>query len=294
VACGPNPLTWAIVPGATSLEQWPAEFPPINGYSLTSDDSRAVIKSGVGSLYQFRQEISIYGAIETFSFRVRASTRNGSLDRIKGYLDNRGTARSIAMNIPGSEATRWTQARAPQYEHKNGFQWEVSITLEQDRSLERLPESPGGPPDDSTPPIISIVSIPDITAAAEFYEFTIRYSDTQSLINSSSISDGDIQVLRPDGISQSVIVIAKSPSVNAASVDATYRLAGPFSNATNGNYSIYTIGNQISDVAGNSIGSFLVDTFACAIAAAPPSDTTPPTIDSGSSFDSTPPTISSS
>ena len=278
----PNPLTWAIVAGATTSEQWPVEFPPVSGYSLSSDDSRAVIKSGVGSLYQFRQEISIYGAIETFTFRVRVNTRDGSLSRLKTFLDDRGTVRSIAMKVPGTNATRWTQSRSPQYENKNGFYWEVSIALEQDRSLERTitVAPPTGTPADTTPPAVSIVSVPDITTSISDYEFTIRYLDTQSLIDSSTIGNGDIQIIKPSGLGQSVTLVFKAPTANASRIDATYRLAGPFNDTTNGNYSIYMVANQVSDVVGNTIGSFLIDTFNCNVAAAPPSDTTPPTISS--------------
>ena len=131
---------WSLVPGATAAEQWPVEFAPKTGWQPGIDDTAAVTRSNVG-LYTFIQPISIYGATETFTFQVQARTDDkrridpdSSYERLRAFLDPRGTVHPIKGRFPGTNVTKWVQKNPPQYTHQGGGLYEASIVLEQDHT----------------------------------------------------------------------------------------------------------------------------------------------------------------
>ncbi len=97
-------------------------------------------------------------------------------------------------------------------------------------------------------------------------DFTVTYTDNFAL-NNSTIGNGDIRVIGPNGFNQAATLVALAPSGNSTTRTALYRItspAGPWNSLNSGNYSILLQPGQVSDTSGNAmaaatLGSFTVD-----------------------------------
>lgn len=130
-----NPIvqrTWALVPGSTPEEQWPHFAVPLRGFQTVYDDSRASVKSPVGTRYQFKQTIGLYAAVEMLTFKVRVRDSDRSAPRLMDFLRDRGTIKPIKMAVPFTVVNKWTQKTPAQIVNTGDGVYEVSLSFEQD------------------------------------------------------------------------------------------------------------------------------------------------------------------
>ena len=115
---------------------------------------------------------------------------------------------------------------------------------------------------DTTRPSVLTGTFPTITSAANDYIFAIAYSDNV-LISHPSVSSVGVSVTGPGGFNKTPTLISTNPTTNAATITATYRVAGPFSSSDNSNvYTIAVAANAIADTSGNRNLAATVGTFA--------------------------------
>lgn len=129
---------------------------------------------------------------------------------------------------------------------------------------------------DSTAPVANI-SAPNLTAAAQTYQFTVTYSDNVA-IDVSTIDVDNVHVRNSSLINLPIVNAQVDNNSNGAPRSVTYTVAGlngAFSSADNGTYTVVYDAGQVRDTAGNAAASAST-TFQVAIGS-PQQDTTPPT-----------------
>ncbi len=130
---------------------------------------------------------------------------------------------------------------------------------------------------DTTGPSASLTAS-GITAgpAGSLYTFTVRYDDLAG-VNISSIDNADISVTGPNGYAQRATRVSTAPSINTASVTATYSIPAPggtWDFADNGSYTVRQLPTAVTDIFGNTTAAAVLGTFAVNLPAPPPQPST--------------------
>ncbi len=126
---------------------------------------------------------------------------------------------------------------------------------------------------DYTPPVAS-ANPSGVATGASSATFTVAYTDPDDPVLYSSIDGNDIQVTGAAGFSQLATLAGTTPSTNASSITATYRIDspdGPWTQANAGTYTITMQSSQVSDTNNNFVAPGDLGTFQIA-------DITPPTV----------------
>ncbi|MBD1910119.1 MULTISPECIES: Ig-like domain-containing protein [unclassified Leptolyngbya] len=117
---------------------------------------------------------------------------------------------------------------------------------------------------DTVAPSNPTLNAPGVTASTtEPYTFTVTYTDNQA-IQVGSLGDGDVRVTGPGSFSQSATLVSVDTNSDGATRTATYQIIPPGNGwdlAENGSYTVEVLGNQVSDVAGNSLTASTLGTF---------------------------------
>ena len=120
-------------------------------------------------------------------------------------------------------------------------------------------------------PSAAVVNTGDITSEGVLEQvIDIRYTDN-SAVDVSSLGNGDVIVVAPNGDELAVIFVSSNPSSDAATVTASYRLAAPggtWDPSENGGYQIRLVANEVNDTEQNSARPVVAGTFDVAIPAA--------------------------
>ncbi len=91
----------------------------------------------------------------------------------------------------------------------------------------------------------------------------VEFSDDM-LVDASTVGAGDITVTAPNGTTFHPTFLFSTPSQNAKTISATYRLnalGGSWDAADNGNYRIRIGSGQVTDVSGNAVPSGQIGSF---------------------------------
>lgn len=94
-------------------------------------------------------------------------------------------------------------------------------------------------------------------SGASVATITVVYADN-GLINFSTLGTGDITVDGPGGFTATPTLKSTTPSVNAASITATYEFTPPggtWTNDDNGDYTISIAASQVADTLGNFVAA---------------------------------------
>ena len=126
------------------------------------------------------------------------------------------------------------------------------------------------PPVDTTPPtVVSVSPVSGSTGVATGASVTVTFSEP---LNPTSVSSNTIQLRN-----SSFILVPATVSYNASNNTATLAPTSPLANGAM--YMVTVVGgaNGVKDLAGNALATSLLTTFTT-VAAAPPVDTTAPTV----------------
>lgn len=127
--------------------------------------------------------------------------------------------------------------------------------------------SPG--PTDTTPPVATLVSHPDVTGTASTYDFTVRFTDNVA-ISISSVKTGNVYVEWAGGFVGVPALISVDNATDGTPRVATFRLTPPggaWSSSQNGTYHIWTDDPPFAafDTAGNRVPTGELGTFIVSI-----------------------------
>jgi hypothetical protein len=123
---------------------------------------------------------------------------------------------------------------------------------------------------DTTAPTATLVSHPNVTGTASFYDFTVRFSDDVS-IDVATFQTGNVFVTGPGGDIVPVLVSVDT-NTNGTPRTATYRLTPPggsWDNADNGTYHVWTDDPPLSvfDTSANPVATADIGTFTVTVPA---------------------------
>jgi hypothetical protein len=104
------------------------------------------------------------------------------------------------------------------------------------------------------------------------HPFTVTYADNVA-VSVSSVGDGDVQVLAPDGAELPAAFAGVDNTADGSPRTATYRVAAPggaWDPADNGTYTLRLVAGQVSDTAANFAAAAELGTFTVSLSDAPP------------------------
>ena len=101
------------------------------------------------------------------------------------------------------------------------------------------------------------------------YDFSVIVTDGDSGVNTATLTNDVLRVTGPNSFSKLAAII-EGPTVTygGKEVTAKYRVPGPFTEASNGTFTINRIAGaagRVADLAGNQMADGAVETFQCAV-----------------------------
>jgi len=120
-------------------------------------------------------------------------------------------------------------------------------------------------------PSATVVNTGDVTTDGVLEQIIdIQFTDN-SAVDVSSLGDGDVIVVAPNGDELAVTFVSSNPNSDAATVTATYRLAAPggvWDPSENGEYQVRLVANEVRDTEQKPARPVVVGAFDVAIPAA--------------------------
>lgn len=121
---------------------------------------------------------------------------------------------------------------------------------------------------DKTAPKATVAHAPRKREVSRYYRFAVTYTDNTA-VSITSVGNGDILVKGAGGYARTAKFVSIDNHSNGATRTATYEVKGPkgiFNRSHNGTYTIWVVGNQVKDAAGNAAAATQIGSFKVRIA----------------------------